>query len=223
MSNIRKDLIQKELQADINNGFEFKNIKNIFSMDSFLSMLSKEYYVYEACEFFYDSEPELDDYISDVSFMYNYCSEKELNSEECYSKKYILEKYGKEYNEEEARLASLERERIYKEYNNSERKITFNNWIEVYGDGIWGMSQDKVNDVIMKNIKEFKSKYKEELKDRVYYSQKDDIIRVYLYGRDCSVDWWIIYKKKHRSNYKRKDSKCLTYKISEINYFKENK
>ena len=194
MINIRKDLIAKELERDIKNGFTF--IQRSLS-NKLLDSLYNKYNVVEACENSYDSEPHIDDYISDIAYMYKYSTEEDLvNPERHFTIDYILKTYNKEYNREEAKRASEFVEAEYDKYYKSDRRIEFCNWQEPYFDGNWGMSQKYVNIMSRDTLKEFR-KLSVSKKDRVYFAKKEDEIRIYLYGRDViGNDWWFIFKKK---------------------------
>ena len=198
MINIRKDLIEKELERDINVGYKFtyKTLSN-----KFLDWLFNNYYCHEFTEHFYDSEPDVDDYISDLAYMYDYSTEDDINNvngNRYYTKQYILEKYGKEYSEEEARKASIENKKIYNEYMKSPRRIEFNNWIDVIGSGIWGMSQHSVDKIARDTLLDVK-KLEVKKKGRLFISTNKDDIRIYFYGRDLwKVDYWFIFTKKDK-------------------------
>jgi hypothetical protein len=190
MINIRKDLIEKELERDINNGYIYHkfNLHN-----KFIDKLLNHYYCVEMCEKWYDSEPNVDEYISDMAYMY-----EDGIDDVIYTKEYIKEKYNINYTIEEAKKCSIEYNRIYKEYNNSEGRLTFNNWQDPCGEGIWGMSQKQV-DKIVYNIFKSIQKFNVSKKDRLYISYKNDMIRIYFYGRDFNeLDYWFIFKKRDR-------------------------
>lgn len=193
MINIRKDLIAKELERDIENGFTFiyRSLSN-----KLLDNLYNKYNVMEACENFYDSEPHIDSYISDLAYMYKNSTEEDLiNPERYFTLDYILKTYNKEYNREEAKRASEFVESEYNKYNKSDRRIEFCNWQEPYFNGNWGMSQKYVNDMSKDTLKNFRQ-LSVSKKNRVYFAKKDDEIRIYLYGRDIIYkDWWFIFKK----------------------------
>lgn len=194
MINIRKDLIAKELERDVENGFIFMHrcLSN-----KLLDNLYNKYYVVEACENFYDSEPHIDRYVSDLSYMYKNSTEEDLvNPERHFTKDYILKTYGKEYNREEARLASEFVESEYNKYINSNERIEFCNWQDPYSEGIWSMSQMYV-DIMSKDVLKGFRKLSISKKDRIYFAKKEDEVRIYLYGRDIiDKDWWFLFKRR---------------------------
>lgn len=196
MINIRKDLIEKELENDINNGYIYHkfNLHN-----KFINKLLNHYYCVKMWENWYDSAPNIDGYISDMAYMYEDCTEEEINSNaEYFTKEYIKEKYNVDYTIEEAKRCAIEYNRIYKEYNNSERRLTFNNWQDPYGEGIWDMSQKQVDQMAYDTFKSIQ-KFNVPKKDRLYISYKDDKIRIYFYGRDFNeLDYWFIFEKRDR-------------------------
>lgn len=190
MINIRKDLIEKELKRDIDNGYIYHkfNLHN-----KFIDKLLNHYYCHEMCENWYDSEPNVDEYISDMAYMYKFGTDDKV----C-TKEYIKEKYNVNYTIEEAKRCAIEYNRIYKEYNNSERRLTFNNWQDPYGEGIWNMSQKQVDQMAYDTFKSIQ-KFNVSKKDRLYISYKNDEIRIYFYGRDFDeLDYWFIFKKRDR-------------------------
>lgn len=79
---------------------------------------------------------------------------------------------------------------------NEERRMTFNNWVDVIGDGIWGLTQRDADKDSRDLMVEFRSSQVKK-RDRVYYMNTGDVAMVYCYGRDfCGVDYWFILKKK---------------------------
>lgn len=183
MINIRKDLIQEELDRDINNGFTYKKLK---LSNKFIDRLFNNYYCHEMCEFFYDWEPDYDELEHDKYMTYcsilegeyfNYCDDK------------------KEYPIEELKQAYINILQQRKDYDPT--RIEFNNWIEPYFDGCWGMSQEYVDNIARETLKKEIKKSNVSLKDRLYYSEKDEQIRIYFYGRDFTyTDYWFIFMKR---------------------------
>lgn len=80
--------------------------------------------------------------------------------------------------------------------NHEERRMTFNNWIDVIGEGIWDMSQrdaDRQSKDLMIDFRQSSVKKK----DRIYYMNTGDFAVIYCYGRDFSgADYWFMLKKK---------------------------
>lgn len=196
MINIRKDLIEQELERDTKRGY----IYHKFNLHNrFIDKLLNHYYCVEMCKNWYDSEPNIDKYILDMAYMYEDRTEEEINDKDNYfTKYYIKEKYNKEYTREEAKRCYEIEKQLYEEYKNSERKLTFNNWQDPYKEGIWGMSQKEVDKIVYDTFK-FIQKFNISKKDRLYISHKDDEIRIYFYGRDFNkLDYWFIFKKRNR-------------------------
>lgn len=190
MINIRKDLIEKELKRDIDNGYIYHKFN---LLNKFIDKLLNYYYCVEMCKNWYDSKPNIDEYISDMAYMYKIGTDGKI-----YTKEYIKEKYNINYTIEEAKKCSIERDKIYKKYNNSERRLTFNNCQDPYGEGIWGMSQKEVDKLAYDTFKSIQ-RFNISKKDRLYISHKDDEIRIYFYGRDFNeLDYWFIFKKRDR-------------------------
>ena len=190
MINIRKDLIEQELERDTKRGY----IYHKFDLhNKFIDKLLNHYYCVEMCENWYDSEPDIDEYISDMAYMYKFGTNGKVHT-----KDYIKEKYNKEYTIEEAKKCNIKSNKIYEEYKNSERRLNFNNWQDSYGEGTWGMSQKEVDKLAYDTFKSIQ-RFNVSKKDRLYISYKDDEIRIYFYGRDFDeLDYWFIFKKRDR-------------------------
>lgn len=78
---------------------------------------------------------------------------------------------------------------------NEDRRMTFNNWIDPFGEGIWGWSQKQVDKFAKEHLKSVRD-WPVSKKDRVYYGFKDDYIYIYCYGRDfLGNDLWFILHK----------------------------
>lgn len=193
---IRKDLIDKELERDIDIGFTY----NKFNLHKgLINKLFNHYDLVEMCENFYDTEPEVDneefdmylDYKENINMtgltFWNLVSrEEELKENQRFSKK--------EYTREELKAAYEKVKKIYEDYE-SER-IEFNNWQEPYFKGNWGYTQNYVN-IVGKSTLEGIRKSNFSKKDRLYISYKEDYIRIYYYGRDIKqVDYWFIFKRR---------------------------
>jgi len=190
MINIRKDLIEQELERDTKRGY----IYHKFDLhNKFIDKLLNHYYCVEMCKNWYDSEPNIDEYISDMAYMYKFGTNGKVHT-----KDYIKEKYNKEYTIEEAKKCNIKSNKIYEEYKNSERRLNFNNWQDSYGEGTWGMSQKEVDKLAYDTFKSIQ-RFNVSKKDRLYISYKDDEIRIYFYGRDFDeLDYWFIFKKRDR-------------------------
>ena len=74
--------------------------------------------------------------------------------------------------------------------------MTFNNWIDPYGEGIWDMSQDKVDKVAREYLYEIRNAPVK--KDgRLYIFYSNDQVFIYWYGRDCMYrDYWWYMKRR---------------------------
>ena len=128
-----------------------------------------------------------------MAFMYKFGTNGKV-----YTKDYIKEKYNKEYTIEEAKKCNIKSNKIYEEYKNSERRLNFNNWQDPYREGIWGMSQERVDKLARDTFKSIQ-RFNVSKKDRLYISYKDDEIRIYFYGRDFDeLDYWFVFKKRDR-------------------------
>jgi hypothetical protein len=82
----------------------------------------------------------------------------------------------------------------YRDYE--QERILFCNWQEPRFAGNWGMTQKSVDrwaKVDLKNTRDIS----DSKKDRIYFAQKDDVIKIYFYARDMlCYDQWFIFKRK---------------------------
>lgn len=198
MINIDKQLIEEQLKNDRENGFTF--IQRSLS-NKLLDNLFTKYRVIEACQNFYDNEPDFEEELYDMYRDYadlkstglalcnvitnieNIEDEKESFT---YSK---LNHTRKELKEAYDKVTSM-----YAEYE--PLRIKRCNWQEPYFKGNWEMSQKYVDDMSRDTLKQFKKLWASK-KGRIYYAKKDDEVRIYLYGRDILFeDWWFIFKRK---------------------------
>ena len=89
---------------------------------------------------------------------------------------------------------------IWKKWDKSEKQLSFNNWIDVAGPGIWGIDQKK-SDKYTKDILEEILKDKEYTERLFFYipksNQAKDYFNLFYYNRDRdNRDIWIVMKKK---------------------------
>lgn len=211
MINIREDLIKKELEDARNQGITFRRLK---PSNRFIDWLFNHYYVDEHTEHFYDSEPNYDDEEFKMYMDYEYIH-KRINSKSATSvfntilhmDEIAEQKENFRYSEEVHTVEELEAayKKIIKQREDYKpRKLEVNNWVEVYIDGNWGMSQKTV-DRIARNHLESTKKCSVGYNGRLFIAEKDDIIFIYYYGRDfAEIDYWWIFKKKPTKKCKRK-------------------
>ena len=211
MINIREDLIKKELEDTHNRGITFRRLK---PSNRFIDWLFNHYYVDEHTEHFYDSEPNYDDEEFKMYMDYEYIHER-INSKSATSvfntilhmDEIAEQKENFRYSEKEHTMEELEAayKKIIKQREDyALRKLEVNNWVEVYIDGNWGMSQ-KTIDRIARNHLESTKRCSVGYNGRLFIAEKDDIIFIYYYGRDfAEIDYWWIFKKKPTKKCKRK-------------------
>jgi len=87
---------------------------------------------------------------------------------------------------------------VWKDWDGSEEQLTFNNWIDVEGPGIWGMNQKEVN---KRGIETFKNEIlqDEDFEIRTFYYQPPDdkYFNIFWYNRDRNrFDYWFVFEKK---------------------------
>ena len=211
MINIREDLIKKELEDTRNRGITFRRLK---PSNRFIDWLFNHYYVDEHTEHFYDSEPNYDDEEFKMYMDYEYIH-KRINSKSATSvfntilhmDEIAEQKENFRYSEEVhtvEELAAAYKKIIKQREDYKPRKLEVNNWVEVYIDGNWGMSQKTV-DRIARNHLESTKRCSAGYNGRLFIAEKDDLIFIYYYGRDFSeIDYWWIFKKKPTKKCKRK-------------------
>ena len=94
--------------------------------------------------------------------------------------------------------------KIWEKWNGSEKQLSFNNWIDVYGPGIWGMSQEECDE----QAKEILSNAltKEENLERLFFSESNikkekqvyHFYDIFYYNRDRQYyDWWFVFRRKN--------------------------
>lgn len=91
---------------------------------------------------------------------------------------------------------------IWKDWDGSEEQLTFNNWIDVEGPGIWGMSQKEVN---KRGIETFENEILQDIDFEIrtfYYQPPDDkYFHIFWYNRDRQrFDYWFIFERKINEN-----------------------
>lgn len=184
MQNIRKDLIEKELNYCYNT-YHVKNFKYRKLSNKFIDWLFNKYYCHEMCENFYDSEPEYDDDEFDRYMSYNSLLENDYY------------KYHKgDYTKEELRQSYNNIIKKRKDYES--KRIEFCNWQEPYFKGNWDMSQKYVNNIAKYTLKK-EIRNVPNIKDRLFVSIDKDKIRIYWYGRDIKEkDYWFIFLRKEK-------------------------
>lgn len=209
---IREDLIQKELDNSCIEGAVFKKLK---PSNRFIDWLFRHYYVHEHTEHFYDSEPDFEDEEFNMYLDYEFIHKRIPISSRTAFFNTILhmddieeQKENFRYSEEEHTFEELEQayNKITKQIEDyKSRKIEFNNWIEPYFNGNWGMSQTTVDRIARSHLESTK-KCSVSCNGRLFITEKEDTILIYYYCRDfAELDyWWIFKKKPTKKNHKRR-------------------
>ena len=80
-----------------------------------------------------------------------------------------------------------------------ERRIQFNNWIDIYGPGIWGTSQKEVDSLAKHYLKSIRN-YPVKKKGRLFVGRDQQMMYIYWYGRDfAGLDlWWTLTRRDMR-------------------------
>lgn len=184
MINIRKDLIEKELNYCYNT-YHVKNFKYRKLSNKFIDWLFNHYYCHEMCENFYDSEPKYNDDEFDRYMTYN--SLLENNYYKYHKGDYTIEELKQSYNN------------IIKQREEYEpKRIEFCNWQEPYFKSNWDMSQKYVDNLSRYALKK-EIKNVTNIKNRLFVSIDKEQIRIYWYGRDIKgKDYWFIFLRKDK-------------------------
>ena len=72
------------------------------------------------------------------------------------------------------------------------RRLSFNNWQELYVDGNWSLTQNEVNKVAKETLLKYKGK------DRIFSAEYDGDLYFYIYARDLPEmrDYQIILRSR---------------------------
>lgn len=76
--------------------------------------------------------------------------------------------------------------------------LEFNNWIDPFGPGLWGMDQKKANKVAKNMMFEFRKRcYRNTVPKRFWIGKKDNELLIYCYTRDIiAEDGYWFFKRK---------------------------
>ena len=88
--------------------------------------------------------------------------------------------------------------KLWRDYEH--QRIRFCNFIDVFSPGIWGLSDKDNKELVINNLKSFRS-LPDSKADRVYvydsYKDNNEFINIYCYSRDLEgADYWLTMKKK---------------------------
>jgi len=87
---------------------------------------------------------------------------------------------------------------VWERYRGSEEQLSYANWIDAWGAGIWGMTQQEVDDFAKELLTKHITKDKGH-KERLFYSTTSDPnqLIIFYYNRDRQgSDYWFIFQKK---------------------------
>ena len=84
-----------------------------------------------------------------------------------------------------------------------EDRMTFNNWIDVYGSGIDHFTQKLTDDLARFYLDFARKSHLGKKKERFYFAQHGDYLYIYYYGRDYLYHdyWWVLSKKPDKRNH----------------------
>lgn len=81
---------------------------------------------------------------------------------------------------------------------NEERRMTFNNWVDLYTEGNWGLSQLAVDNDAREAIKSVRN-WPVKKKGRIYCGTNEKYLMLYCYGRDFKgVDYWLAMRRRRQ-------------------------
>lgn len=97
---------------------------------------------------------------------------------------------------EECEELNCENCEIYEVWFKSEERLKFNNWIDVFGPGIWDYNQED-SDKFARNLLLEVLKDKEK-NDRLFIAYKDNSLILYYYNRDRKecCDYGFVFEKR---------------------------
>lgn len=75
-----------------------------------------------------------------------------------------------------------------------EERLSFCNWIDVHGPGIWGQTQEQVNQYAKEELNDNIVG----IEDRLFLVDNDKQITLFFYGRDTDndLDYWFTFEEK---------------------------
>ena len=84
---------------------------------------------------------------------------------------------------------------IKKNWIGSFEQLTYNNWIDVYGPGIWGASLEESNEQV-KNIFNEEILLDDEFEKRIFWCYQKKYFDIYYLNRDRkSYDYWFMFTR----------------------------
>lgn len=153
------------------------DFKYIPLTNRFLNHLFANYTCHEYTIHFYDSQPEIDDCLSDMAYDYAFGF----------------------VDTPENKAAYLEECRLFDEYNQSLQRLTRINWIDVYGPGIWNHTPNQVDGMCYEELSRIR-RGNISCKDRLFVGKHSNgNLCIYYYSRDYDfVDHWFIFEPRKK-------------------------
>ena len=90
---------------------------------------------------------------------------------------YTVNFYDAEPSEEEKQQPDFD----WEQFENTKRMV-FNNWVDIFGSGIWDMTQKEVDQSARSVLKEFRKSG--HLKGRCWMAKSNKMLHLFCYGRD---------------------------------------
>lgn len=177
LTDFDRELIRKELDNDFFSQYKYEYIK---PSNRWIDWLFNHYYLHEMCENFYDRELSWEEYGGEENW--NMWSDYKNHTHYCEHK----------HSREEMKETYLRVEKLHEDYEN--RRKEFCNWQEVYGEGIWFMTQEECDKTAKETLKKIRKYGK--ISDRFFVKKTDKSIHIFFYGRDfLEHDYWMILAK----------------------------
>ena len=170
--------LDKKLIAKEEERFPFMKLKPLLDDSNLIKSIEdlfEQYEIQEITQHWYDSEPK-------DETGYSICEKCEVSSNP---------RCNKNCN-------------IWNNWEKSEQQLSFNNWIDVYGPGIWDMTQEE-SDEQAKNILS-NALTKGENLERLFFSENNTkkekqtyhFYDIFYYNRDRKYyDWWFVFRRKN--------------------------
>ena len=84
----------------------------------------------------------------------------------------------------------------WEKYQGTEAQLSFNNYTDVYGPGIWKMDQKRSNEMAKSYLQNI-SKDEDFSIRTFYYEPNKDEFNIFYYNRDREFcDYWFVFKRK---------------------------
>ena len=115
-------------------------------------------------------------------------------------KEYTDHFYDQDCPEWDCTQSSCEDCHKYDDYKGSKEQLSTNNWVDIWGEGIWGESQQSVDERVKQILISILDD--EDINYRLWTFERDGYRFIYYYNRDRFSDNWFCFEKKHGNSTK---------------------